>query len=212
MSVTTPFITNVSGSPAIPGDFRDIAFSDSGDAYLLTGYYDSTYSNLSYRLYKTTATSINSGSPSLGTKIFDTTAPGFLWATLYQDTTNDLFWFCRGNEIQILQAPLTTTPTTVDTLDPSDLGNSPTDGNLNSVTIYGHRRPSQCVPWRQRPSLRDRSRHTRDSRARSARQRKRSGRNRRHEDVIGRGGRLDGRLRAHPDAAAWRSRSFRSRK
>lgn len=134
MSVTTPFITNVSGSPAIPGDFRDIAFSDSGDAYLLTGYYDSTYSNLSYRLYKTTATSINSGSPSLGTKIFDTTAPGFLWATLYQDTTNDLFWFCTGNEIQILQAPLTTTPTTVDTLDPSDLGNSPTDGNLNSVT------------------------------------------------------------------------------
>lgn len=134
MAVTTPFITDVNGSPSIPGDFRDITFSDNGDAYLLIGYYNNTYSALNYQLYKTTATLINSGSPSLGTKIFDTTAAGFLWATLYQDATNDLFWFVKGNEIEILQAPLTTTPTSVDTLTPSALGDSPTNANLNSVT------------------------------------------------------------------------------
>lgn len=134
MSVATPFITDVNGSPAIPGDFRDIVFSDSGDAYVLIGYYDNTFSNLNYKLYKTSAASINSGSPSLGTKIFDTAAPGYLWAILYQDSANDLFWFTRGNQIQILQAPLTTSPTIVDTLDPAELGNNPINANLNSVT------------------------------------------------------------------------------
>lgn len=61
MTRVTPFTTN---GTTIPGDFRDIVLSASGDAYILTGYYDNGFTTFNGVLHYTTAASINSRSIS----------------------------------------------------------------------------------------------------------------------------------------------------
>ena len=136
MGVTTPF----TASATIPGDFRDIVFSNSGDAYILTGYYDSSYANLIGKLYKTTAANINAGTPSIGTAMDTFTTAGYFWATLYEDVSGgntDYFWFAKGNPIQIYQpVPTTSLATPFATKTPADLGNSPYNVSINWVTPF----------------------------------------------------------------------------
>jgi len=136
MGVTTPF----TASATIPGDFRDIVFSNSGDAYILTGYYDSSYANLIGKLYKTTAANINAGTPSIGTAVDTFTTAGYFWATLYEDVSGgstDYFWFAKGNPIQIYQPVPTASPATpFATKTPADLGNSPYNVSINWITPF----------------------------------------------------------------------------
>jgi hypothetical protein len=136
MGVTTPF----TASATIPGDFRDIVFSNSGDAYILTGYYDSSYTNLIGKLYKTTAANINASPSVIGTAVDTFTEAGYFWATLYEDVSGgstDYFWFARGNPIKIYQPVPTTSPATAfATKTPADLGNSPRNVSINWITPF----------------------------------------------------------------------------
>jgi hypothetical protein len=131
LSVATPFTAN----STLPGDFRDITFSDSGDAYILTGYYDSSYANLNWTLYKTTATAINAATPDIGTTVHSTATSGYFWATLYEDiaASDDRFWFAKGNEIDIYQpAPTSGSFTALVSFSATTLAGF--DANLNAVT------------------------------------------------------------------------------
>lgn len=124
MTRATPFTTN---GTTIPGDFRDIVLSASGDAYILTGYYDNGFTTFDGVLHYTTAASINSGTPSLGTAVDTITASsdGYFWALLYEDVSGgtDYFWFVKGSPINIYQPAPTSSPATpFSTQAPSALG------------------------------------------------------------------------------------------
>jgi hypothetical protein len=128
MMVTTPFIAGT----AIPYDFRDIAISNTGNAYILVGSYNSSY-NMNGRIYKTTVAAIDSG--SIGSLVENlNNVPGYYWALLYDNAANNL-WLAKGNQID-LRNGVNYAPVKLNMFANSVLGNADYP-NLNSVTVLG---------------------------------------------------------------------------
>lgn len=128
MMATTPFIAGA----AIPYDFRDIAISNTGNAYILVGSYNSSY-NMNGRIYKTTVAAIDSG--SIGSLVENlNNVPGYYWALLYDNAASNL-WLAKGNQID-LRNGVNYAPVKLNMYANSILGNADYP-NLNSVTVLG---------------------------------------------------------------------------
>jgi hypothetical protein len=128
MMVTTPF----TAGPTIPYDFRDIAISNTGNAYILVGSYNSSY-NMNGRVYQTTVAGIDSG--SIGAPLENlNNVPGYYWALLYDNAAGRL-WFAKGNQID-LRNGANYAPVRLNMFASSILGNADYP-NLNSVTVLG---------------------------------------------------------------------------
>jgi hypothetical protein len=97
------------GDPAttvlIPGDlpsgvyeFRDISFDGSGNAYLFTGTYNSSW-NMNWAIY----TSADIADPGALTQFDAATGPGYFWSAQYTADNNRL-WFAHGNDVWVYDA------------------------------------------------------------------------------------------------------------
>lgn len=128
MMVTTPF----TAGPTIPYDFRDIAISNTGNAYILVGSYNSSY-NMNGRVYQTTVAGIDSG--NIGASLENlNNVPGYYWALLYDNAASRL-WFAKGNQID-LRNGINYAPVRLNMGAGTVLSDS-TYPNLNSVTVLG---------------------------------------------------------------------------
>ena len=109
VDLTTPVLgttpVTISALPTTPsgeqkGDFVDVAFR-GGAAYVLRANYDTNYTSYSYRLIKTTGTSLRAGSFGTYTTIADTATPAD--ATWLLAPAVDTLWFVSGSAANIIQ-------------------------------------------------------------------------------------------------------------
>lgn len=82
----------------VEGDFRDIALAND-EAYILTGYYTSDYSELTGKLYRTPVSNLEVSAPAAWTDMQDIAQAGYLWGLHAEE--NKRFWFVRGQRIQV---------------------------------------------------------------------------------------------------------------
>lgn len=128
MTVTTPFTAGT----MIPYDFRDIAISSTGSAYILVGSYNSSY-NMNGRVYQTTVAAIDSG--NIGTLRENiNNVPGYYWALLYDNAASRI-WLAKGNQID-LRNGVNYVPVKLNMGAGTVLSDS-SYPNLNSVTVLG---------------------------------------------------------------------------
>ncbi|WP_371366974.1 hypothetical protein SRRS_11180 [Sporomusa rhizae] len=87
----------------VKGEFRDMAITNDGTAYVFGGYYDGSYGGIIGNVYKTTITNLLADKPAAWEKVIEINDwPGFNWDIEVESNPRRL-WFLAGNKLQIYQ-------------------------------------------------------------------------------------------------------------
>ncbi len=100
-------ILNSSHKISIPtgvkGEYRDMAITNDGTAYVFGGYYDASYGGIIGNIYKTTVTNLLADNPAAWEKVIEINDwPGFNWDIEVESNPRRL-WFQAGNKLQVYQ-------------------------------------------------------------------------------------------------------------
>jgi len=123
-------VANVSLASGMSGDFRDISIADGSNAYILLGYYDSSYANLVGKIYHSTVTNLSS--PANWTEVVSINNAGYLWG-LQAEASPTRLWYIKGNLIDVYGSLPTTTGSTPTSFSTSNLAGSTGYTSLNSA-------------------------------------------------------------------------------
>ena len=110
-------------------DFRDIAVDAIGNVYILAGAYDSYGYSLESRIFKTTLSSLQSG--SIGSEFADPSGLGFTWELRYDEKNSELIC-TAGYQINVYDKDGKVTE-----IDATQL-----KGNLYSVAVIEEAKPT----------------------------------------------------------------------
>ncbi|WP_371378531.1 hypothetical protein [Sporomusa aerivorans] len=87
----------------VKGEYRDMAITNDGTAYVFGGYYDASYGGIIGNVYKTTVTNLLADKPVAWEKVIEINDwPGFNWDIEVESNPRRL-WFLAGNKLQIYQ-------------------------------------------------------------------------------------------------------------
>lgn len=97
----------VGGADAAQGDFRALSFTAAGEAYILTGRYNSDAESFDGAVHYTTAAALNAaGEKTIDTiskaKYSITKVKGYTWGLFYSKTDNVL-WAAQGNNLGVYE-------------------------------------------------------------------------------------------------------------
>jgi len=123
-------VANVSLATGMSGDFRDISIANGNNAYILLGYYDSSYANLLGKIYHSTVANLSS--PANWTEVVSINNAGYLWG-LQAEASPTRLWYIKGNLIDVYGSLPTTTGATLTSFSTSNLAGSTGYTSLNSA-------------------------------------------------------------------------------
>ncbi|TWH49160.1 hypothetical protein [Sporomusa sp. KB1] len=123
-------VANVSLASGMSGDFRDITIANSSNAYILLGYYDSSYANLVGKIYHSTVANLSS--PANWTEVVSINNAGYLWG-IQAEASPTRLWYIKGNLIDVYGSLPTTTGSTPTSFSTSNLAGSTGYTALNSA-------------------------------------------------------------------------------
>ena len=87
----------------VQGEYRDMAITNDGTAYVFGGYYDGSYGGIIGNIYKTTVTNLLAANPAAWEKVIEINDwPGFNWDIEVESNPKRL-WFLAGNKLQVYQ-------------------------------------------------------------------------------------------------------------
>ena len=123
-------VSNVSRLSTMSGDFRDISIANDNNAYILLGYYDSTYANLVGTIYHSTVANLTT--PANWTAVVTINNPGYFWG-IQAEASPTRFWFVKGNTIDVYGSLPTTTGSTPTNFSTTNLAGSTGYTAINSA-------------------------------------------------------------------------------
>lgn len=123
-------VANVSLATGMSGDFRDISIANGSNAYILLGYYDSSYANLVGKIYHSTVANLSS--PANWTEVVSINDAGYLWG-IQAEASPTRLWYVKGNSIDVYGSLPTTTGSTPTSFSTSNLAGSTGYTSLNSA-------------------------------------------------------------------------------
>lgn len=135
IDLTTPAVLatiTATTTPSTFGDFVDTAFV-AGSAYVLLANYNSTYTIYTYRIIKTTALALQTGSFGTNSNYSTTTPAGATWL-LAPDSS--LLWFVSGNVVNLVNTSIPLSSGAITAMANATNGSSSGIG-LGSATING---------------------------------------------------------------------------
>lgn len=147
VNASTPSVTQTitaMTSPSSFGDFVDVAImEETTDAYVLLANYDSSWSNYTYRIIKTTAGDLSGG--SFGTGYSTVTGTTSAAATWLLAPDSDVLWFVSANIVNLIDTSVDIDASGAITAVANNtngsasgsigLGNSAVNGYLNTASV-----------------------------------------------------------------------------
>ncbi|AJQ28863.1 hypothetical protein [Pelosinus fermentans] len=118
-------VNNVALPSGWAGDFRDISIANANNAYVFVGHYNSSFSAMEGKIYRSTVANLANPSTTNWTVVDNVNSGGYFWG-IQAESTPSRFWFVRGNQIDAYSSLPTTT------------GGTPTSFNAAALNDAGY--------------------------------------------------------------------------